>query len=384
MFTFPDRVLTLSLPSRLVFGAHSATDAVVQFAQKKHNAAIITTDAVQPAAEALATALRQAGVAATLFVQPAGEPTFGSCAALIASVRSLLPDLVLGIGGGSILDVAKLVAALHDGDEPTEKFVGTGLVPSRHTSLVCVPTTAGTGSEVSPNSLLLDEAAGEKKAIISPLLVPDLAIVDPALMLSLPPAVTATTGIDALAHCLEPYASLSAHPVVDPYALEGVRLIGKFLPQAVADGQSLTARSAVALGSLYGGLSLGPVNTNGVHALAYPLGGMGHLPHALSIALMLPHVVAFNCSTLIPRHAALARALGSTHSDEATAAAELPGLLRSLMEACRIPMGLAHHGIARSDLPRLAEAGLKVTRLLKANPRPITHADALRIFEAAF
>jgi alcohol dehydrogenase class IV len=215
--------------------------------------------------------------------------------------------------------------------------------------------------------------------------VPDLAIVDPALTLSLPAGLTATTGLDALTHCLEVYANLAAHPAVDLYALEGVRLIGTHLATAVAEGGNVEARSAVALGSLYGGLGLGPVNTAGVHALAYPLGGEFHLAHGLSIALLLPHVVRFNAPAMPARYAALARALGadSSRSDTA-AAAECADRLQSLLVACGVPLGLSAHGIPRDALPRLADTGMGVTRLLKNNPRPMTREDALRIYEAAF
>ena len=168
-------------------------------------------------------------------------------------------------------------------------------------------------------------------------------------------------------------------------AVEGVRLIGANLARAVADGSDLSARSAVALGSLYGGLCLGPVNTAAVHALAYPLGGEFHLAHGLSIALLLPHVVRFNVSAAPARHAALARALGAdAEGDDATVAAQLPDLLDRLLVACRVPRGLGAHGIPRDALPRMADTALQVTRLLKNNPRAINHADAIQIFESAY
>lgn len=386
MAPVPLRPVTFLQPPRIAFGAGSAPFAVADLARAGHRrVAVITTAAVQSHAERLIAVLSDHGSRADLLVEPPAEPTIASCEQLRQRVRAVAPDLVVAIGGGSVLDVAKLAAALHDRDEPVAQFIGNGLVPPRRTALACIPTTAGTGSEVSPNALLLDTAANAKKAVIGPPLVPDIAIVDPELMAALPPAITATTGIDALAHCLEAYASLVAHPIVDIFALEGVRLIGAHLPRAVADGSDMEARAAVALGSLYGGLCLGPVNTNGVHALAYPLGGEYHLPHGLSIALMLPHVVAFNCSALVSRHAALARALGAPDSrDDATDAARLPGRLRSLLTDCGIPGGLARQGIPRDALPRLAEAGLQVTRLLKANPRPVSSADALGIFSAAY
>lgn len=370
--------LTLLQPPRLHFGAGCAAEAAAALIQAGHRRVfVLTSPPILAQAGTLAAPLRAAGAAIELVTDVPPEPTTACCEKIRAQARAFAPDLVLGVGGGSVLDVAKLVAALHDRPEPVSAFYGINVLGGRRTALACAPTTAGTGSEVSPNALLFDEAAVAKKAVISPALVPDLAIVDPRLMLTLPPALTATTGIDALTHCLEAYASLAAHPVIDLYALEGVRLIGANLARAVADGSDLAARSAVALGSLYGGLCLGPVNTAGVHALAYPLGGEFHLPHGLSIALMLPHVVRFNLPGLPERHAALAAALG------AASAAELPGRLERLIAACGIRMGLSAHGISRDAFPRMADAALLITRLLRNNPRAITRADALQIYESA-
>lgn len=380
------RPITLHHPARIAFGQGCAENAALEFSRGHHRrAVIVTTTALAAAGESFAQSLRGADIATEILVEPAAEPTVATCEDLRRRTHAARPDVVYALGGGSVLDVAKLAAALHDRTEPVGQFFGSGLVPPRRTALACLPTTSGTGSEVSPNALLLDEAARAKKAVISPCLVPDIAIVDPELMRSLPPALTATTGIDALAHCLEAYANLSFHPLVDLYALEGVRLIATNLRRAVDDGNDIYARAAIARGSLYGGLCLGPVNTNGVHALAYPLGGEHHLPHGLSIALMLPHVVAFNCSALPDRHAALARALGVTAQGvPSQIAAELPGRLRSLLAACHVPMGLERHGIPRAELTHLAEAGLLVTRLLKNNPRPMARKDAIAIYEAAY
>jgi len=377
--------VTLLTPPRVEFGASCLEHALTGIAAGKQQALIVTTAAVHAHAERAQVALAATGAKAAVFVEPPAEPTVSSCEELLRRARTVGPDLVVGLGGGSVLDAAKLVAALAPTADRISPFFGSGRLPARRVSLVCVPTTAGTGSEASPNALLFDETSQTKKAVIGPSLVPDAAVLDPELTVSLPAALTGLTGIDALSHCLEAYASLAAHPLVDVYALEGVRLIARHLAAAVADGGDLSARSAVMLGSFYGGLCLGPVNTNGVHALAYPLAGEHHLPHALSIALMLPHVVAFNCEALPERHAALARALGAPgDNDDITTARQLPDRLRGLLRACAIPQGLVAHGIARDALPRLAEAGLQVTRLLKANPRPVTLAAALHIYEAAF
>lgn len=371
--------VTLRQPPQISFGTGCATPAVAAFARAGHRRVfLLTSPSVFPHATVLADALRAESAAVEIATGVPPEPTTACCERVRAAARRFSPDLVLAVGGGSVLDVAKLVAALHDRSEPVSAFYGINVLAGRRTALVCVPTTAGTGSEVSPNALLLDEAAVAKKAVISPALVPDAAIVDPTLMLSLPPALTATTGLDALTHCLETYANLAAHPAVDLHSLEGVRLIGANLARAVADGSDLAARSAVALGSLYGGLGLGPVNTAGVHALAYPLGGEFHLAHGLSIALLLPHVVRFNLPALPERHAALAAALG------ATSVAALPDRLEQLIADCGIRTGLSAHGIPRDALPRIADTGLGVTRLLKNNPREITRADALLIYESAY
>jgi alcohol dehydrogenase class IV len=339
---------------------------------------LLTSPSVLASANTLADSLRTESVTVEIATGVPPEPTTGCAEKMRASARSFCPDLVLAVGGGSVLDVAKLVAAIHDRPEPITSFYGINIVAGRRTALVCVPTTAGTGSEVSPNALLLDEATIAKKAVISPALVPDAAVIDPELMLSLPPALTATTGLDALAHCLETYANLSAHPAVDLHSLEGVSLIGAHLARAVGNGTDLEARSAVALGSLYGGLGLGPVNTTGVHALAYPLGGEFHLAHGLSIALLLPHVVRFNLPAMPDRHAALADALGAASVET------LPDRLEQLIAGCGIKAGLSAYGIPRDALPRIVDAGLGVTRLLKNNPREITRSDAIRIYEAAF
>lgn len=292
---------------------------------------------------------------------------------------------MIGPGGGSALDVAKLVAALIDGSQQANEVFGIGLVKGRGSRLICIPTTSGTGSEVSPNAILLDETDNMKKGVVSPWLVPDAAFIDAELTLSVPPAITAATGLDALTHCIEAYTNRFAHPVVDVWALEGIRLIAGSLAQAVEHPSSLPAREKMALGSLYGGLCLGPVNTAAVHALSYPLGGWFHIAHGHSNAIMLPHVMRFNAAAAPGRYVEVARALGATpgSSDEATAEAGIAQLCR-LIRATGIEMSLSALGIGEDQAPRLAAAGLSVTRLMKNNPRPMTQQDAESIFHAAF
>ena len=314
-----------------------------------------------------------------------GEPTVASFNAALASAQSFKPDAVIGLGGGSALDVAKLVAALLDGRQKIGEVFGIGLLKGRSALLVCVPTTAGTGSEVSPNAILLDDADETKKGVISPWLVPDAAFVDAELTLSVPPAVTAATGLDALTHCIEAYTNKFAHPVVDTWAIEGVRLISGALATAVSEPANLAAREKMALGSLYGGLCLGPVNTAAVHALSYPLGGKFHVAHGHANAILLPHVTRFNLSAAPERYADVALALGATRGAtvEATAEAGIDRLW-SLIDATGLEMSLSALGVDEKETQQLAAAGLGVTRLMKNNPRVMTQADAKAIYRAAF
>jgi len=313
------------------------------------------------------------------------EPSTSTFNAVLARAQQFQPDAVIGLGGGSALDVAKLVAALLDDRQKIGEVFGIGLVQNRNTLLVCVPTTAGTGSEVSPNAILLDDADQMKKGVISPFLVPDAAFIDAELTLSVPPAVTAATGLDALTHCIEAYTNKFAHPVVDVWAIEGIRLIANSLADAVREPSNLAAREKMALGSLYGGLCLGPVNTAAVHALSYPLGGRYHVPHGHANAILLPHVTRFNIPATPERYAAVALALGAAPAatDEATAQAAIAQLW-CLIDATGLEMSLAKIGIDENHTPQLAAAGLAVTRLMKNNPRPMSQHDAEDLYHAAF
>lgn len=313
------------------------------------------------------------------------EPSVASFNAILARAQSFAPDAVIGLGGGSALDVAKLVAALLGCPQKINEVFGIGLLQGRSVLLVCVPTTAGTGSEVSPNAILLDDADEMKKGVVSPFLVPDAAFVDAELTLSVPPAVTAATGLDALTHCIEAYTNKFAHPVVDTWAIEGVRLIAGALADAVREPGNLAAREKMALGSLYGGLCLGPVNTAAVHALSYPLGGRFHVAHGHANAILLPHVMRFNMPAAIERFASIALALGASKASsvEATAEAGIDQLWR-LIDATGLEMSLAALGIDEKETPYLASAGLGVTRLMKNNPRPMSQEEAAAIYRLAF
>jgi alcohol dehydrogenase class IV len=378
--------ITLRQPGRVFFGNGCIPDFIEHLKTLGlRNLFLVTGQPVLESCGDVVVAVRRAGLKVTVHAGINAEPTVAMLDECLAAVRQQAFDGVIGLGGGSPMDVAKLVAALADGAQSAGEAFGVNRLRGRGLFLACLPTTAGTGSEVSPNAILLDESSRLKQAAISPHLVPDVACVDPLLTRSVSPALTAATGLDALTHCIEAYANRFAHPLVDLYALEGVRLIGGNLLAAVRDGGDSQARAKVALGSLYGGLCLGPVNTAAVHALAYPLGSEFKVAHGISIAVLLPHVLRFNLASAPDRYADIALALGAEPEAAAPATAER-GLDRlvELLGQCPIPRRLSELAVPEDALPRLAQSALTVTRLLKNNPRDITVQDAIHIYRGAY
>ena len=378
--------VTLQQPARIVFGNGCAPQCAEFLAQRGVKRVLLVTGTpVLPLLDGVLAALQAAGIETLPPVLVDAEPTREKFETILQLARVRQIDGVLGIGGGSAIDAAKLVAALTRSRQTIPEVFGINLLSGRELPLVCLPTTAGTGAEVSPNAILLDETDDLKKGVVSPYLVADAAYVDPLLTLTVPPAVTAATGLDALTHCIEAYANKFAHPIVDVYALQGIKLIAANLLRAVRDGGDIEARGALALGSLYGGLCLGPVNTAAVHALAYPLGGRFHISHGVSNAVLLPHVLRFNVPAATERYAEVAGALGITRNGSSLSTAEHGvQFLSQLSRDCGVPQTLAELDIPRDAIPWLAKSAMSVTRLLKNNLRPLTEADALAIYEATF
>jgi len=378
--------VTLLQPPRIVFGNGCAPQCVEHLAQRGvKRVLLMTSKSVRVHAESIVVALRSAGVEIVEGHFVPAEPTVKFFETAIAGAQDERIDSVLAIGGGSVIDVGKLIAALVERRQKVTDIFGVNLLEKRSLPLICLPTTAGTGAEVSPNAVLLDEANELKKGIVSPHLVPDAAYVDPLLTVSVPPDITAATGMDALTHCIEAYANKSAHPIVDVYALQGIRLISENLLRAVRDGRDIAARAALSLGSLYGGLCLGPVNTAAVHALAYPLGGRYRISHGVSNALLLPYVLRFNSSAAPERYAEVSAALGVIGNGSAlTAALHGVDFLAQLSRDCRVPQKLAELNVPRDAIPAMARSAMSITRLLKNNIRALTEEDAKGIYEAAY
>ena len=380
------KAITLLQPQKIVFG----TGCIETFTEdyKKmgfQRLMVLTAPPILPLIEETLANLKAAGASIEIFQNILAEPTVNDFKAILQVARDFKADSVVGIGGGSVLDVTKLVAAFINSDQQVEDCFGTGFIKAKGLWFACLPTTAGTGSEVSPNAILLDERDHLKKGIVSPYLIADAAYVDPKLTWTVPSKVTADTGMDALTHCIEAYTNKFAHPSVDIYALQGIRLIAANLEKAVKDGKDVEAREALAFGSLYGGLCLGPVNTAAVHALSYPLGGEFHIPHGLSNAILLPSVMKFNMPANVKRHAEVAIALGCEpgKNDEETAQRGVDFIYR-LAAAVGIPDKLTALGIPQTSVPGMAKAAMQVQRLLKNNPREVTEQDALDIYNSLY
>jgi alcohol dehydrogenase len=299
--------------------------------------------------------------------------------------RDAQAQLVVGLGGGSSMDVAKLLAVLLASQQALSDMYGVNKVEGARLPLVQIPTTAGTGSEVTAVSIVtVGEAT--KMGVVSPQLIADLAILDAELTLGLPSAATAATGIDAMVHAIEAYTSARLkNPISDMLALRALQLLSTNLLTACRDGQDRTAREAMLLGATFAGQAFANAPVAAVHALAYPIGGIYHVPHGLSNALVLPHVLKFNAPAAAPLYAELAAAVlpsASGNAQERTRA--LIEHVEHLIAETGIPSTLRDVGIERDGLARMAKDAMLQQRLLVNNPRPVTEADALGIYTAAF
>ncbi|MFC6489296.1 iron-containing alcohol dehydrogenase [Nitratireductor sp. GCM10026969] len=289
-------------------------------------------------------------------------------------------DLVIGFGGGSAMDLAKLVSIMAGQNVSFRDVSGLDRAPVRRIGLAQVPTTAGTGSEVGARALITDPETHSKIATESIHMLADIAVIDPVLTESVPPMVTAATGIDAMAHCIEAYTSKRAHPIIDTYALQGIRLAGRYLKRAVEDGADKQARAALALAALYGGVCLGPVNTTAGHAVSYPLGTRHGLAHGIANALMFPHVLAANAPAVPQKTNEICVALGFSADDQA----EILSGAAAFCAALGLDMRLRAHGVPEDDLEVMAKDAHAIRRLLDWNPVDLSVRDILALYQNAW
>lgn len=342
---------------------------------------LVVTDAGVRIAGLLAgalAALEEAELACTVFDAVVADPPVEVIEAAVEAGRRGGAEAVLGIGGGSPMDTAKLAAYLLGSGDRLEDVYGIGNAKGRRLPLVLAPTTAGTGSEVTPIAIVTTGAA-EKKGVVSPALFADWAVLDAELTLGLPPHVTAATGIDAMVHAIEAYTTRHRkNPLSDMLAREALRLLAGNIRTACANGQNRAARQAMLLGAMLAGQSFTNAPVAAVHALAYPIGGLFHVPHGVSNALMLPHVLRFNQQAAGPLYAELAPLVGAEGAE---------GFITAIEQLCddvAVPRRLRDVGITEADIDRLAQDAMNQTRLLVNNPREVGLEDARALYRAAF
>jgi alcohol dehydrogenase class IV len=326
--------------------------------------------------------LEAAGVAVTVLDNTPPEPDVDQVEAILGAARAHAYDLIIGIGGGSAMDVAKIVAVLLNNDVTLRELLNKAPIAKRGIPTLMIPTTAGTGSEATPNSIFLVPEDELKVGIVSPRLMPDCVILDPKMTVGLPPAITASTGMDALTHAIECYMSKKGNPFSELFALKAIALISRSIRRAFSEGGDLDARHDMLLGALYGGMCIATSSTTAVHALAYPLGGKYRIAHGVSNAILLPYVMRFNGvgNEEKFRDVAIAMGLDVAGLTAQEAATVFIDSLFALNRDLAIPADLKRWNITAADLDTLVDGAAKVTRLLDNNPRPMSRADIAAIY----
>jgi alcohol dehydrogenase class IV len=342
---------------------------------------LIRAGLIQPVEKSL----RESRIKYAVFDAVEPDPRYEVVAECLEQVHREKVNLIIGIGGGSPIDIAKTSAIMATNKGDIAEYFGIDLVPKPGLPTIMVPTTAGTGSEVTPIAILSDEKEKLKKGVVSPYLFPAVALLDPELTLGLPPQITAATGMDALIHAIEAYTSVNATGMTDILAFRAMELLYENIRTAYANGNNLEARSRMLEGSLLAGMAFANAGVTAVHAFAYPIGAEFHIPHGVANTLMLPHVMRFNLLGNLPKFAQIAKAfcLSIQDLDELRAAEMSVEAIERLAEDLRVPKHLAEFGVTEADISRLAEGAMKVTRLLANNPRILTLEHAKEIYKRA-
>lgn len=374
-------------PERVYFGSsslESLAPVLKEFGAKK---VLVVTDkgvAASGAVDLLLGHLDHQSIAAAVFDDTRPEPGEETVKEVVGwASRGEQVDAVIGLGGGSPMDAAKVAAIIIAHGGALRDYLGQDKVQKPGLPLVLIPTTAGTGAEATPNALFVVD--GEKQAVISRYLIPRVAIIDPDLTLSLPPRVTAASGVDALVHACETYTSVTATPLSEMYSLRAVELIASSIRTAVWQGSDKKARADMALGSFLAGVAITNAGTGAVHALAYPLGGKYRISHGVSNSLMFPYVSKWNAVSSMSKFATLAKAMGEQVDGLSLREASLSFVksVKAVIQDVALPQTLQEVGVGLSDLDHLVDSAARQTRLLKNNPRNLSRDDIAAIYRKA-
>ena len=372
-------------PKSIITGVDSIGQIGAEVSKLRAKKALIMTDpgvAASGMVEVVERPLIDAGVEVGVFAKCVPEPPMSSLEEGVKFCEQGAYDCIVGFGGGSVIDVAKITSVMVGSDASVESMVGIDMVPRKGLPVIAVPTTAGTGSEVTAIAIFANEKLNVKQGVVSGFLIPNVAIVDPMLTISCPAHVTAASGMDAFIHCIEAYTSVNATMHTDPLAREGIDLISKSIRTAVFDGSNIEARAGMAIGSLMGGISFGNAGVTAVHALSYPIGGTFHVPHGVANTLMLPWVMEYNMLACLPYFAEIAVAMGENVEGLSVrdAAARAVDAMKQLAIDIQVPQYLSDVGIPESAIEELADSAMTQTRLLVNNPRRLSRDDIVEIY----
>jgi alcohol dehydrogenase len=384
-----DLLRSFQIKTRIAFGKGALSELAALSGLTGATKCLLVADPVLEKFGFIAKAreiLNKAGIESASFTDVEPEPYLDGADSAAALGRKFEADLVIGIGGGSVLDTAKAAAALITNEGKAEDYIGLNKVDLPGLATIMVPTTSGTGSEVTFTAVFTNRETKAKGGINSPHLYPDIAILDSELTLPLPAQVTATTGMDALTHAIESVSSRSSTVFTEALALTAIRLIAENLRRAVSNGDDIEARSVMLYASCIAGLALADAGVGAAHALAYPLGGFYRIPHGLANAILIPYVMDFNAPSAESQYASVARAFGvkapgMSQTEAALAAARA---VRELCADIGIPKSLNQVGVPIGDMAKMVDSALKVTRPVENNPRVMGAAEAEMIYRAAF
>ena len=380
-------ISAFKIANTLITGPAAIEQLAAELTRLNVNNPLIVTDAILVKSGTVDLALAQLGGRRYgIFDQVKPEPEIAIVEDCTRAFREGEHDGLIGLGGGSAIDIAKGVAAFAGHEGPLAELFGVDLVKRKGAPLIAIPTTAGTGSEVTNVAIFSDKQAQLKKGIVSDYLLPDVALVSPVMTLTCPRSVTAASGVDALVHAIEAYLSVNRSPITDAIALGAIKLIAKALPKAYANPKDLQAREDMATASLMGGMAFGNAGVGAVHALAYPLGGRFNIAHGVSNALLLPYVMHWNKMACVERFRDIADAMGVRVAElsDADAAEAAVKAMADLCEAVDIPKGMRAFGVPEDAIPAMAEEASKIDRLMRNNPRQLTAADIEKIYRSAY
>jgi alcohol dehydrogenase class IV len=376
-------------PNKILFGIGASKEIAKETEALGGTKVLIVTDSGvvnSGLVVSLRTNLEEAGLEVFLFDRVEPEPSASLVDESAQLIKEKGVDIVIGFGGGSSLDVAKGASLLASNPGNVLDYCGMDLIPKRGLPKILVPTTAGTGSEVTRVFVVTDKRDNMKKVVYSNYAISDLALVDPMLTISMPSKVTADTGMDALVHAIETYVSMNATPFSDLLASRAIELIAKYLPVAFAKSENIEARYHMSLASLLAGLAFASGGLGAVHALAYPLGTEYHLPHGRTNAIMLPHVMEFNLIGNRSRYALIGDMMGKGEviiDSKARIAKAVEGVIE-LLDDVQIPYHLRDYGIPKEAIPKLVDGGMKQARLFVPNPRNLSESDVEAIYIKAW